>query len=194
VDALELPQFNKAALVRRLRAMAPRLRVAFGAACAERLLPQYESFVKETGWGDARRIGEILDRVWDHALGVDPAQGEIERLLAECKSLIPDADEFRTRRVGTAQDAAMAVYAAIQTLQDSAPENAARAPGFAIDAVDALAQEAGSIGPMDPQRESKILRHSVMQGELHCQQKDLEILEQGGVESVRSLRASVLRR
>ncbi len=43
-------------------------RVAFAAACAERLLPAYEAFARAEGWGAPQLLREGLDAAWAVAL------------------------------------------------------------------------------------------------------------------------------
>lgn len=52
-------------------------RLVFGALCCERLLPNYISFQRGSGWGDFASARKALDCVWVHVYGDAQHNAEI---------------------------------------------------------------------------------------------------------------------
>ena len=56
--------FNEVGLIASVEQLPRQLRVAFGAACAQRLQTAYAEFCACTGRGDLRALEAILLRLW----------------------------------------------------------------------------------------------------------------------------------
>jgi uncharacterized protein len=71
-------------------------RVAFAAACCERMLPNYSAFCRMYDFGDATIPRKALDEVWEILQGkpVDPVK--IDELIEECvrEDVAPDSLDF----------------------------------------------------------------------------------------------------
>jgi uncharacterized protein YjaG (DUF416 family) len=64
-------RYDEPVLVRDLARVRSDSRVAFAAACAERLRPAYSDFCKIAGRGHQAALDGILERVWRHLNAAD---------------------------------------------------------------------------------------------------------------------------
>jgi uncharacterized protein YjaG (DUF416 family) len=86
--------YDEQALVRQLEQLPDRLRAAFAAACAQRLLPAYIDFFERSGRGDPRELISTLECLWSDLLGDSVLRDEdLKRKLESCMSLIPREDD-----------------------------------------------------------------------------------------------------
>lgn len=164
--------------MKRLEKLDSRRQLAFGAACCERLLPNYKAFQEDTGWGSISPIQDALNLVWSFVSGQQPSFGDVKYVLDECESVGPDSDDFESLRTGFAQDACFAVCSLLDYLLNSNPERIVQAATYATDSVDLFVQELEKMAPNDPELEQKILAHPLMQRELAQQEKELQMIEQ----------------
>ncbi|WP_445631293.1 DUF416 family protein [Nostoc sp. DSM 114167] len=75
-------------LERELEALPPMHRVAFAAACCERLFPNYGIFlreIKEQGWNEKDPIREALDEIWEFLAGKKIDAARFRELLSNCE-------------------------------------------------------------------------------------------------------------
>ena len=106
--------FDKSNLTTALSRLPTRHRMAFAAACAERLLPLYEQFMSTTKFGDLKVLRDAVDLVWNFIKG----QGRIEQLRSAQRSVeavTPNTEDFGSSLASRALDAASAVAQAIDT-------------------------------------------------------------------------------
>lgn len=158
----------------RLGQLDARRQLTFGAACCERLLPNYEAFSQDACWGDATPLRHALDRIWAHLGGAVLAADEAGTALEACEAAVPDSEEHTSLYVTAAQDACFAVCALYDFVQDPQADHIADVARFAIDSVDLYVQEIERMHPDDPRLEHKITNHWLMQRELAQQESDLE--------------------
>lgn len=167
------PAFDHA----RTRAALARLQIhqqlAFGAACCERMLPNYETFRREVGWGDAAPLRRALDDLWLVCEGEAPPETELRDRLSQCETCAPDADAFESLHVAAAQDAVLAICAVLDFVLDHDLDRLVSTPQLATDSVDLVVQEREDMDSADPRLEQKIVAHPLMQQELVRQQRDL---------------------
>lgn len=169
---MEAP-FNDRRVLEALEKLQAHQQLAAGAACCERMLPNYATFMAEAAWGDLAPLRNALDAIWDACLRGASTEVDIERSLAQCESSAPDAEDFSSLYVSSAQDAAFSVCALLDFLRDRDPERIVSVLRFSTDSVDLIVQEQGEMDPRDPKREQRILEHPLMQHELVRQQRDL---------------------
>jgi uncharacterized protein YjaG (DUF416 family) len=143
------PTFDPERCLALLECMRPHQQLACGAACAERMLPSYETFVRAVGWRDAGPLRRALDAVWKAGGGQLLAAGAWRELLAECEACVPDADEFASPYTPSAQEAVFAVCSLIEFVLEGDLHHIVRVLCFSI------------------------LEHPLMQQELARQQRDL---------------------
>ncbi|WP_438015509.1 DUF416 family protein [Sorangium sp. So ce315] len=183
-----MPTFDERALIRRLRPLPWSCSLAFGAACASRLVPNYRRFVEEAGWGDVRPIICALDLVWGVASTQTPlAEAECWALAGQCEAQAPDSESFQALFSSSAQDAVFAVCTLLDYCAERKPEQVALAARYATDSIDLYVQEIERMAPQDPTLEAKILAHPLMQQEMERQCRDIVALESGGASAVAQL-------
>jgi uncharacterized protein len=98
-------------LEKELEGLSTLHRIAFAAACCERLLPNYNAFAREENWGDPFVLRTALDEVWQILQGKPVDVATIQQLKDTCNSddIVPNSEEF-SGYVGQAQEAASAIY------------------------------------------------------------------------------------
>ncbi len=170
-------EFDPNAISVVLVALSKGHRIAFCGAVAERLIPNYEAFSREEGWGNIRVLRKGLNTVWDCAVGASPSQADVVALLQECDSVTPEPGEFDSDLASAALDAANAVSAALSCCVDGDPAHCADVATYARDTVDMYVQIRGDVDSNDPDLEAKIRTHPLMIHEMERQRSDLRLLQ-----------------
>ncbi|HEY3176230.1 MAG TPA: DUF416 family protein [Candidatus Polarisedimenticolia bacterium] len=176
---MEPLRFDEPDLVRSLNRLPPKLRAAFAAACAQRLLPAYDSFARKSHRGDSLRLASILERLWSDLQGHPMPKEELSANLATCMSLIPaedDAPWFEEQAY--AEDAGAAIAYALRALAGGDSQEAAWAGRRAYEAVDHHLTHRVGIDASGPGGEEQLRLHPLVQAELSRQRRDLEELRQ----------------
>jgi hypothetical protein len=184
--------FNDQQTRKMLSTLQVHQQLAFGAACCERMLPNYEAFMQEAGWGDVSPLRRALDSVWEACEARPRHRRELRDLLSQCEKCAPNSEDFIFLYVSSAQDAAFAICALLDFLLDGDLNRIVSVPQMSTDSVDLIVQERENMDPRDPFRESKILEHPLMQQELVRQRRDIaeastiEIGDKAGLLTLRS--------
>jgi hypothetical protein len=158
-----------------LQRLPIRLRAAFAASCAERLLPAYDGYCERV-----RAEPVLVDRlslVWALASGTRIVPGAELRVLfdEDTRTRVPP----ETRGAEYAQDAAIAILYALMTF---IPENDADVEGptfaarHAIDALDRYVARRLGVQPDDPAYAERVLGHEIVRSEVERQKRDLRDL------------------
>ena len=177
---MSLPEFNPEGLMARLAGLGSRGQLAFGAACCERLVPSYQAFSEDAGWGDGGMVRRALERIWRHLAGDSLAATEAMMLSADTEAMVPHADDFDSLYVSAAQDACFAICALYDFVLEASASHIVDVARFATDSVDLYVQEIEQMDPRDPLLEDKILAHHLMQRELAQQQQDIDAIAVAG--------------
>jgi uncharacterized protein YjaG (DUF416 family) len=168
--------FNEAELVQKLDELVPRARVAFAAACAERMLPAYVAFSTRANRGDAPALAEMLERVWNDLLGDRIEIRQLQTCVERCAALIPGEDEEPwLEDQPYADDAASAVAYTLRALERGEPRESAWAARRAYEALDHHVTHRLGIDDED-----QAASHVLVQAELQRQARDLEDLRVAG--------------
>jgi len=175
---MSILRFDEKELLARLRALPNHLRVVFGAACAERQLPNYLRFSTRTHQGNPDALAHTLGCLWDDALGKAAPDRQLRRDLDTCMSLLPDEDSAEPDVVYPAEDAVSAIVYAISARLDADPLQAVWAAQAADDSLDHHVQEILGIESFGRREEERLLAHPLLQAEFQRQQADLSQLEQ----------------
>lgn len=172
--------YDERELVGQLERLPAKLRAAFAAACAQRLLPAYEAFAKKSHRGDARRLASILERLWSDLQGFPLPEAELGAQLEACMSLIPAEDDapWIEEQAG-AEDAGAAVAYALRARAGGKSQEAAWAARRSYEAIDHHLTHRAGIDPSAPGGEERLRRHPLVQAELTRQRRDLEDLRRG---------------
>lgn len=98
-------------LEKELEGLSTQHRIAFAAACCERLLPNYNAFAREESWGAPSLLRTALDEVWQILKGKPVDVATLQKLRSACDSddIVPHSDDF-CGYVAEAQEAAIAIY------------------------------------------------------------------------------------
>lgn len=103
-----------------LEKLPPMHRVAFAAACCERLWPTYNAFCRRENWGNPALLRKALDEVWQVLQGksVDAARiSELKDDIQQREDICPDYESDRWLCADYLIEAQDAVNAIINTLQ-----------------------------------------------------------------------------
>ena len=152
-------------------------RVAFAAACCERLLPNYIAFSKLEGWGDAEVLRSALDHVWQSIMERRFDEALIREFISKVEANTPDTEAFDSAITSAALDAGTAIAETLECCLDGDPIRVAQVANFARDTVDMHIQERDDMDYSDPQFEEKIAQDSLMIKELRRQSEDLQFLK-----------------
>lgn len=177
-------RFDEVVLARELSKLAFHQQLAFGVACCERMLPNYEAFSQEAGWFDATPLRQALDHAWRVCEGLEVPKDGLQQMLTRCDGRLPQEEDFPSLYVSAAFDAVASTCHLIDFVIDGEVEHLVFVGRFATETVDLVVQELEHMDPQDPQLERKILEHFLMQLELSRQRRDLrdamEIPPHGG--------------
>jgi uncharacterized protein YjaG (DUF416 family) len=145
-------------------------RTAFACLAAERLLPHYKEFQKESGWGDVSVLRLALDLAWRSAAGRPPDHTQLETASKQVRALAPDTeDAFTSTLTSVALDAAAAVCGALQCARDGEV-------GHALDAAQAAFDTVAGFADIERPTESRAV-HALVERELRLQRESLAELE-----------------
>ncbi len=174
-------KFEEQSLKHELDQMPPRLRTAFAASCAQRLVGVYRTFLAKRGQADrANLCDDAINYVWTHILA-PPETTTTSRLLAEVMSLIPDQDAPGwTPLTAYSEDALSALAYCLRTLQSADVQDAAWAARRVYEALDYFVNIRDDISPNEPGAEMRVLSDSVVQAELERQARDIADLNAAG--------------
>lgn len=101
-----------------LRPLANKHVAMVFAAAAERLIPLYEAFASEFGWGNPVELRGCLTAAWNSGSGSAAVAALPAGALGIVAEAIPDADDFDNLKVTLAQDACICLDAALKFLVD----------------------------------------------------------------------------
>jgi len=172
-----LYKFNEELLYQKIDGLSLLHKIAFGASCCERLLPNYKLFVDKEDWGDFSYLEDTLNELWNYVSGKQIELNRIEILSKECYKLTPDSEDFGSVFVSYAIDAGVAIYETLLCCLDNEAQHLVDIASVSRDAVDLFIQERDHMNYSDFDFEKKILSDSLMQKELHKQLIDLEMLK-----------------
>jgi uncharacterized protein YjaG (DUF416 family) len=177
-------KFDESRVADRLARVSPRARVAFAAACAERLFPTYRQYVARAGVNDDGALRRMLDAAWDAAAGMPHAQGaELADLIETCMDLIPNSEGGPPfRELPVAEDCGAAVAYSLRCLENEDAREAAWAARCAYEAMDHVVVRRTGIDVNAHRAEGRILANPLIQTELGFQEEDLAWLESNRTE------------
>ena len=173
--------FDQGRLARQLALLPAKHRVAFAAACSERLIPNYEAFALMERWGDSSALDRALDAAWGYLDDTPLPETLVRELIAASEAVAPDTEEFDSLFTSAALDAAGAVIATLMCCLNGEVSEAVRAASAARDTIDMYIQQDEVLDATNPNFEQRILAHPLMIEELSRQQQDMERLRTVGV-------------
>ncbi|MEH2217528.1 MAG: DUF416 family protein [Nostoc sp.] len=101
-------------LEQELETLLPMHRIAFAAACCERLFPNYGIFlrdIKEQGWNEKDPIREALEEIWEFLVGKNVDAARFRQLLSNCERYPYD---YENEETAESQRAAWAICSTLE--------------------------------------------------------------------------------
>lgn len=173
---MTLLRFSRDDLSKKLSSLPRRLRTAFAAACAQRLLPGYARFASGNLNANPRQAAKILDELWNDIQSGFSDPSKLKRNVETCETLIPNSDLNYFDGIEYVESALFSLaYAIDSELKGGAEEAvwaAEEAPNSLFRFVKRLLGCAESRAEM-----ARIDSHPLMQAELRRQEADLADLE-----------------
>ena len=173
--------FDEAKLTKTVSMLPFKQRVAFAAACCERLLPNYLAFVVMEGWGNQTTMQQALNEIWSFLHGGVLSEQRVQELRTACEAVMPDSEDFTSIFTGPAQNAASAIIYTLECCLDGESERIAMVGRLAIHTIDdylnivndPMTDVHGSDAAFDQWLEQAPL----MVAEVDAQQQDLGLLK-----------------
>ena len=186
-----MKSYDEAGLIERLSLMGRSSKVAFAAACAQRVLPLYIRFYGDGANPNAESLAKILESVWGAAEGKTTA---LDGMAEVAESLVPPDDDKWPTDPAYAQSAAASVAYAASVWQSNDPGDAELAARQVYDVADFAAWTLSPIvGSVPPGAANSIERQLVVQLALDGIEKDLAAAEDAnGSEGWSGLRKQAL--
>lgn len=184
--------FDEDQLRQSLARLDPWKRVAFMALCCERMVPNYDRFTADSGFGDAQILRHGIDATWSW-LESDRAPDDLKSVRARIEQQMPNTEDFSSPFTSAALDAANAVASLLDALSEPDGADPVEVASLARDTIDLYVQEIDDLDPNDRELEDAIRRHPLMQAELRRQRDDLTHLERwtgSRRDAVKELRAT----
>lgn len=168
--------FDQQKLIADLQRVPPVLRVAFAAACAERQMPAYRAFLRESHAEDPNTLVRALEDVWMNSTKSDGE--ELQRQLQGCMALIPQEDVVKpwTEQASYAQDAGISVAYVLRTRISGEAQDAAWSAQTAYESLDNFVLNREDVDTNQPGGEARVLSHPLVQAELARQRRDMDEL------------------
>jgi len=159
-----------------LERLAPWKRLAFMAACCERMIPNYRRFLADDGVGDVAVLRSALDRLWRNVGGGASDSSDLI-FVANVEAQAPDPSSFGSVHASAALDAVAAISTALGSSAGmvSAPD-AMEIAQLGRDTADLYVQITEGLDPNATSFEAEILMSAPMQRELKVQREDIEWL------------------
>lgn len=170
-----MESFDQERLAASLQHLPVWKRVAFSAMVGARMLPNYERFSNETGFGDVSILKRAFDVAWSW-VETGNLPSDIAVLREACDQQAPNTEQFSSRYTSAALDAANAASATLDAIVHPNETQPAEVASLARDTVDLFIQELMKLDPNNPEFERAIQRHDLMQRELRRQREDIEAL------------------
>lgn len=169
--------FDEKELSRQIERLSKEHRIAFAAACAQRLIPSYERFSKKTGKGNYPLLVNTIEDLWKDLTNGQAVEKDIDERISTCMGLIPgEDDEPWISEQACAEDAASALAYALRCLRTGEPQEAAWAARRAYECLDHYVINSEKIDTNVSGAEVRVLSHPLIQTELSRQQRDLNQL------------------
>lgn len=168
--------FDEDRLRQSLAQLEPWKRVAFMALSCERMVPNYDRFTADSGFGDSQVLRRGIEAAWSW-LESDLVPDDLETVRARVEEQAPNTEDFSSPFTSAALDAANAVAGLLEAIAERDGADPVEVASLARDTVDLYVQEIDNLDPNDPGLEDAIRRHPLMQAELRRQRDDLGYLE-----------------
>lgn len=150
-------------------------RLAFAAACAERLVPFYTCYTKQQDF-DSTPYFASLDYIWSCLGAMKCDEFEVRGLSIECERTLPNEDDAWKVGCPYADDATAAILYCLRYISSGDQQEAIWAAKRAYEVADNFVMTHTDYDIGSPDDELKILHHPVVQREIARQLRDLHEL------------------
>lgn len=180
---------NKLNTFAEIRELKPPANMVFACALMQRMLPNYQLFSANTGFGDAHVAQSILNLMWDRCMSPKNkfnADVQLEKLEA----ITPDVDDFDVLAVYSALDFCMALNSCVSSYTDSIQNASVTVAKLSQGSVEAYILFT-SDSELDNQ---EIKKHPLMQYEIETQASLVEFCKGNRMdrELIKSLREDLI--
>lgn len=182
------------ALQARLSRMDSTAALAFCTLICYRLLPNYEFFSRESGFGNISDLKSAADFSFqsigsENEMDIETISSFIERI----ESQTPDTEQFRSLYVSFALDACVAALETLEFIRDKDWQHVIAVSTSSTDTVHAFVQEKFAIEYEDIDYEAKMLTNPLVEEEVAFQERLIETLAQAAItkEELFDLRAAI---
>jgi hypothetical protein len=172
-------RFDENDLLKRLAKLDQKGLLTFALSCAERMLPSYQHFSREHGWGNTSVLRKTLDLGWAWLESGIVDKDSVAKLQEACANEAPHTEDFDSLYVSPALDAANAAANVAKLLLRADAETTVEIATFARDTVDMYVQELEKMPANTLDLEERIQLHPMMQRELKNQQEALSAITAG---------------
>ena len=169
-------QFSEGELYQSLSGMVFWKQLVFLLLVCQRLIPSFRALSRETGIAGENLLLGLRNRAWSTLLaGVSRADFSTE--VTQAESVEPDTEDFESVYASSALDAAIAVGLLMRAFNDGQTSTVVEAASLARDSIDMYVQDLENMHQNDPNIETKILGHVLMQKELKRQREDIDFIK-----------------
>ena len=169
-------EFSEAELYQNLSGMVFWKQLVFLLLVCQRLIPSFRALSRERGLAGEDLLLDLLRKAWDTLLaGVTKADFSAE--VTQAESVAPNTEDVESDFVSSALDAAIAVSLLMKVFNDGQTNTIVEAASLARDSIDMYVQELEQMDQNDPNIETKILSHDLMQKELERQREDIAFIK-----------------
>lgn len=149
---------------------------AFCAAISERMFPNFALFANLMEFGDADKMRQILNGVWDH-LGNTGAKMNFEVQLDKVEANMPDLEEFDMYGASPALDAVVALFSTLNTVIAADASEVITVGNMSRECVATFIELSADDQMSDDELVRYINTHELMQQEDDFQADILEIIQ-----------------
>ena len=170
-----MERFDPDSIRRKAAHLSDWQRVAFMAACCERMLPNYETFHLQTGFGNPGVLRRGLDAVWAWIESDAPLEDATE-LISQVDLLAPSTEEFKSAYTSAALDAANSIAITLEAVGSASEDGVVEVASLARDTVDLFVQQRDDLDSSGADFENRINQSPLMQSELTAQRETMKEL------------------
>lgn len=196
---MNLDFYNLDVLEKELEKLPPLHRIAFAASICERMLPIYNVFSQQEGWGDPTSLRIALDEVWEVLQAKPVDEAKIRQLIDDCENAAPHSDYVMQSRYDfEAQLTCSAIRSTLEACIDCNSQHFIDVMEFVRDIINGFLTSRKD--DADPhwykkslqEQEEYVSSHALAKQEIAKEQEDLqrlkevETLDQDFLESLRA--------
>ena len=167
--------FDPSTIRARLEELDETKRIAFGIFLLERALPAFFQFQIDSGSLGGAELRAALAQGW-HALEVDSRHGAKFVTVEACEKVLPDSENHTSIYTSAAIDAANIACCLLSYLDSGDVSNLMEAVQARWDTLYLFILNGTDIDPTIDGFQKDILRHALMQEELHFLHDDIDCL------------------